>query len=121
MKSDDVSKFRQECQETVEVFADYPWEYLAWMGETAYEAARDEMARRKVPKRIQILIDGALVLMLAAESVRAHHLDPVEGRIVAEALPGVVREIVAVEGGFPYGNGQRERAGTRPAPTRIDS
>lgn len=94
-----VGKFRKECEEVSARFGSYPAVYLEYMGDAAWMAAVGELRRRKVPQRVLSLLEGGLLLMLAAEQVRRGKLDALNGMSVAETLPVICEDLVAMNGG----------------------
>jgi hypothetical protein len=92
---DSASKFRRECEEVTVRFAGYPAVFLEFMGFEFYEQARDALKKKKVSSRVLTLLDGALLMLVAAEQAKCGKLDPLTGMGVAEQLPELTKALVA--------------------------
>ena len=91
---DPVARFRKECAEVTVRFAEYPPQYLEWFGFEMYEAVLDALKKKRVSKRVMSLLDGVLLMLVAAEQAKVGKLDPATGYGVAERFPELARELV---------------------------
>lgn len=97
MKTENVvSDFRKECAETSARFASFPPQFLEFMGMQGYELVREELQKRRTPRRVMDLLDAALMMLIASEQTKAGKLDDITGMCVAETLGTMTQEMLAL-------------------------